>query len=109
MKVPGILFDCARRSSTDSLDLVLAEQFLKDDEWGKAVKSIQRALKKTNADKAGKAFMLLGHAYLKQDQVKLARAAFVKASEFPEYRAKAEYWLDNLAMKTDNYWATCLD
>lgn len=103
MKVSSILFDCARRSNTGSLDLVLAEQYLQNDEWGEAVRSIQKALKKASADKTGKAYLLLGHAHLKQGQVKMARSAFIEAAWFPQYRAQAKYWLDKLTLNPEIY------
>lgn len=95
--IPGILIDCARNSSSGTLDVLLAERYLAADEWGRAVAAIQKALNKIHADANGKAFWILGNAHLKQGQVKLARSAFEKAAEFQEYRDRAQYWLATLS------------
>ena len=94
--IPGILIDCARSSSSGSLDVLVAEKYLEADEWGKAIRTIQKALKKSHADCDGKAFWILGHAHLKQGQIRLAQSAFEKAAGFEKYRAKAQHWLNTL-------------
>ena len=99
--IPAILIDCARSSGSGSLDVLLAEKYLEANEWGRAVRTIQKALKKSHADTDGKAFWILGHAHLKMEQIKLARAAFDKAAGFARYRARAEYWINTLTKHTE--------
>ena len=101
LPVPGILIDCARSSSSGSLDILLAEKYLQADEWGRAVSTIEKALKKSHADNHGKAFWILGHAHLKQGQMKLARSAFEKAAGFEKYQTRAQYWLTKMRKHTD--------
>lgn len=103
MNIPNMLFDCARSSSNGSLDILIAERYLEADEWGRAIRAIQNALEKIHVDTDGKAFWILGHAHLKQGQVKLALSAFEKAANFGEYRAKAQYWLDTLRQNPNLY------
>ncbi len=97
--ISGILIDCARSSSSGSLDVLLAEKYLEANEWGRAVRTIQKALTKSHAE--GKAFWILGHAHLKQGQIKLARSAFEKAAGFERYRVRAEYWINTLRRQSE--------
>lgn len=101
MNIPNIYFDCARTSTTGSLDVLRAEKYLEADEWGRAVRAVKKALKHIEAD--GNAYWILGHAHLKQGQVKLARSAFEQAADFREYRVRAQYWLDTLRQNQDAY------
>ena len=97
MKISNILFDCARNSG--SPDVAIAEKYLEADEWGSAVQTIQKMLKKGHAPADGKAFWILGHAHLKQGQVRLACSAFENAARFESYQAKAKFWLDTVRQR----------
>lgn len=99
MNIPNVIFYNARTSSTSSLDVIRAEKYLEADEWGKAVRAVKKALTHIGAD--GNAYWILGHAHLKQGQVKLALSAFEQAADFREYRVRAQYWLDTLRQNQD--------
>lgn len=103
MEITSILLDCARRSTEGTMDLKLAEYYLKDDEWSKAVAAIENALKKANTDKTGGGYLLLGQAYLKLGQITRARSAFNRAEDIPATRAQAHYWLNELTIHPDIY------
>ncbi|MGI9284281.1 MAG: hypothetical protein ACR2P1_02745 [Pseudomonadales bacterium] len=103
MKRPSLLLDSALYSSSGNLDILLAEQYLKANEWGKAIQLTQKALKTLKPDRAGNAFLILGHSYLRQGQVKRAKAAFLKATHFQEYQAKAQYCLEKLEMNPEDF------
>ncbi len=99
MNIPHIQFGCGRTASTGSVELRLAKKYLEADEWGNAVIAVKKALKHIEAD--GNAYWILGHAHLKQGQVKLALSAFEQAADFREYRVRAQYWLDTLRQDQD--------
>lgn len=100
---PSPLLNCALHSSSGSLDILLAEQYLKENEWGKAIQLTQKALKTLKSDRVGNAFLILGHSYLRQGQVNRAKSAFLKASHFQKYQAKAQYCLEKLEINPDDF------
>lgn len=79
MKDTTLLEVMARWSVTGEIEVQLAEKYLGDNEWGKAVIILKRALAKGGLDDISYAYLLLADAHSKLDQIDLAENYYYRA------------------------------
>jgi tetratricopeptide (TPR) repeat protein len=82
------------------LYLRLGQVRVQREDWTEATALIQKAIKKGGLKDAGKAHLLLGISYYRDDHAESARIAFRHAREHESTRADAKTWLEHLARQS---------
>lgn len=74
----------------------IAEIKVRDEKWKDAETAMRSAFAKGNLKDPGNGQLLMGISLLRQKEIKEARAAFVKAVQFPKVAAQAKSWIAHI-------------
>ncbi len=92
----GPLSKAASLHNTGDLYVRIAEIKVRDEKWKDAAEAMRSAFAKGNLKDPGNGQLLMGISLLRQKEVKEARAAFVKATQFPKVSTQAKSWIAHI-------------
>lgn len=92
----GPLTKAASMHNTGDLYVRIAEIKVRDEDWKAAEDAMRSAFAKGNLKDPGNGQLLMGISLLRQKEVKEARAAFVKAAQFPKVASQAKSWIAHI-------------
>ena len=92
----GPLSKAASLHNTGDLYVRIAEIKVRDEKWKDAAEAMRSAFAKGNLKDPGNGQLLMGISLLRQKEVKEARAAFVKATQFPKVATQAKSWIAHI-------------
>ena len=88
-----ILEQLAERAQTGKIDLRRAEILAQLEHWQEVVTAVSEGLRKGGLTNTGKAFMLLGIAQYRSENLDESRAAFIQATSHRALAKQARQWL----------------
>ena len=90
------LTKAASLHNTGDLYVRIAEIKVRDESWKAAEEAMRSAFAKGNLKDPGNGQLLMGISLLRQKETKEARAAFVKAAQFPKVASQAKSWIAHI-------------
>ncbi len=90
------LTKAASMHNTGDLYVRIAEIKVRDESWKAAEEAMRSAFAKGNLKDQGNGQLLMGISLLRQKELKEARAAFVKAAQFPKVASQAKSWIAHI-------------
>jgi len=90
------LSKAAEMQANGDLYVRIAELQLQKEDWKAAEAALRQAFAKGNLKDPGNSQLLLGIVLFSQDKRPAARAAFVKAAEFPKVSTQARNWIAHI-------------
>jgi Tetratricopeptide repeat len=90
------LTKAASLHNTGDLYVRIAEIKVRDENWKDAEEAMRSAFAKGNLKDPGNGQLLMGISLLRQKEVKEARTAFVKATQFPKVASQAKSWIAHI-------------
>ena len=86
----------AMLSEDGKLYLRLAQVHVQREQWKEAAQLLQKALEKGGLEDLGRAHLLLGISYYRENRPGRARSAFVRARDHESSRTEANAWLEHI-------------
>ncbi len=93
------LESAAKLSEKGEVSVRLGQLYIEREEWGKARKALQQALRKSKLDDRGRALLLLGISNFSSGRIDDAQRAFDQAQQHEKTRKSAGRWLKHLERK----------
>ncbi|MEE9354907.1 MAG: tetratricopeptide repeat protein [Methylococcaceae bacterium] len=75
----------------------LGHIYVQQEQWAKAISSLQKAIQKGDIKNTGQTYLLLGMSHYELQQKKQARQAFERAGKYKKTTKAARQWLQYLA------------